>query len=532
MADTFTSNLRVRLQATGANRNTWGSLVNAAALQLLEDAIAGSAPITIAASDVTLTQVNGASDQSRKAILVLGGAPGAERNVIVPAATKLYIVVNNTGFAQTVKTSGGSGVSVPDGARQFVLCDGTNVVAVQANNLGTVANSELLDGLDSTAFAQLAVFNQFSKGFATNFHTLTDGGTVTLDATLGNKFFLGIGGNRTLVINGAADGQEIELWIEQDVTGGRALTWPAEVDFESGAGELSAAGGALDRFQFTYNATEDKFIARSALGVGANTTNVSVTGTSGPIHVFTLLGSPAGTQNITFTVEEGAVIISPDTATPALDFNGFDSGSTINLVNRGHILGHGGDGGFGARYYDVSDSQINAHVATAGLAGGTAVRGPGSGRTFNVDNAGGHIWGGGGGGGGGGVSADSGSAGNIAAGGGGGGGAGSGRGGVAIAAQTGSGTATPGQGTGGGNGPAGVAGTGGAGAQVGTATGGAGGAGGDWGANGSAGTGPTAQGVDVSAGGAGTAGLAIDQNSGTANVTAGSGSPNIKGSVA
>lgn len=532
MADNFSSNLRVRLQATGANRNTWGALVNAAALQLLEDAIAGAAPITIAGSDVTLTQVNGASDQSRKAILVLQGAPGTSRNVIVPAITKLFVVINNTGFDQTVKTASGSGVTVPDGARQFLLCDGTNVVAAQANNLGTVANSELLDGLDSSAFARLAVFNQFTKGFATSFHTLGDGGTVTLDATLGNKFFLTIGGDRTLVINGAADGQEIEVWVEQDGTGGRALTWPTEVLHETGDGELSPQAGAIDRFQLTYNAAEDTFIARSALNAGANTTVATVTGSNGPIHVHTLLGSPSGAQNVTFTIEEGAVIISPDTATPALDFDGFDSSTVITLVNRGHILGHGGDGGMGARFYDVSDGQVNGHRGTAGRAGGSALRGPGTGCTFNIDNAGGFIWGGGGGGGGGGVSADAGSAGNIAAGGGGGGGAGGGRGGNAVGPQTGSGSVSPTEGAQGGTGPAGTFGAAGTGDETGTATGGDGGAGGDWGANGAAGTGPTAQGIDVAAGGAGTAGLAIDQNGGTANVTAGSGSPNVEGAIA
>lgn len=532
MADTFTSNLRVRLQATGANRNTWGDLVNAAALQLLEDAIAGSAPITIAGLDVTLTQVNGASDQSRKAVLVLGGAPGTSRNVIVPAITKLYVVINNTGFAQTIKTPSGSGVSVPDGARQFVLCDGTNVVPVQANNLGTVADSELLDGLDSTAFAQIAIFNQFTKGFACNFHTLTDGGTVTLDATQGVKFYLLIGGNRTLLINTPADGQEIEIWIEQDGTGGRTITWPANVVFESGSGALSSAAGALDRFKLTYNAALATFIASVTLNAGSSSTVVNLTGTSIGVDVFTLLGSPSGAQTIDFTIEEGAVIYAPDAQTPALDFNGFDSATVINLVNRGYVLGHGGDGGLGARFYDVSDGQVNGHGATAGRNGGTAIRGPGSGRTFNINNGSGHIWGGGGGGGGGGVSADSGSSGNIAAGGGGGGGAGSGKGGWAIPAITGSGTATPTQGNSASSGPAGTRGTGGAGANVGTATGGAGGDGGDWGANGSAGTGPTAQGVDIGAGGAGTAGLAVDQNGGTANITSGSGSPNVKGSVA
>jgi hypothetical protein len=43
----------------------------------------------------------------------------------------LYFVTNSTGFAQTVKTSAGSGVSVPNGARMALRCDGTDVLATQ-----------------------------------------------------------------------------------------------------------------------------------------------------------------------------------------------------------------------------------------------------------------------------------------------------------------------------------------------------------------------------------------------------------------
>jgi len=61
--------------------------------------------------------------------LVLGGTPGASYNVICPAVSKLYFVTNNTGFAQTVKTSAGTGISVPNGASMTLRCDGTNVVS-------------------------------------------------------------------------------------------------------------------------------------------------------------------------------------------------------------------------------------------------------------------------------------------------------------------------------------------------------------------------------------------------------------------
>jgi hypothetical protein len=62
--------------------------------------------------------------------IVATGSPGAARNVICPAVTKLYSITNSTtgGFALTLKTSAGSGISVPNGATMLLKCDGTNVV--------------------------------------------------------------------------------------------------------------------------------------------------------------------------------------------------------------------------------------------------------------------------------------------------------------------------------------------------------------------------------------------------------------------
>lgn len=530
MADSFTTGLRLRLQQTGANRNTWGQLLNAGVIQLLEDAIRGVTELTLASSNVTLTTQNGASDQARSMMLILKGSPGASREITVPSVTKLYLVINNTGFAQTIKTALGTGVSVPDGARQLLAVDGTNVVSVQATTLGTVANAELLDGLDSTAFAQLALFNEFTRGFAVNFDTLTDGGTVTLDASQGNKFLLLIGGDRSLTINNITDGQELEIWIKQDSTGGRTIEWPDNVTWESGSsGDLSPGASAIDRFQLTYNETLDIYIGRS--GRNAGTTELSLpAGTYVNVNVHEMLGSPTSAVTVTFTLEEGARVYSVSPALPALDFDGFPSDSEITFINKGKVMGAGGRGGDGGSVWRAGDDDV-IFRGSAGGAGGTAVRGPGSGRTLSIVNANGFIWGGGGGGGGGGVSADDG--GNIANGGGGGGGAGGGLGGMGGQVVNVEGTSVS-AGSAGSNGSlasSSAGGSGGAGAQVGTATGGSGGAGGDWGSAGSSGTSPTAHDRDGPGGAGGAAGLAVDQNGGTVTFVSGSGSPNVKGSV-
>lgn len=127
---TYSSRLRLTLPATGEYVNSWGTVVNDGITALVDDSISGTSAITIAGTDYTLTSVNGSTDEARRMFIVATGTPGAARNVICPAVTKLYSITNNTtgGFALTLKTSAGSGISVPNGATMLLKCDGTNVV--------------------------------------------------------------------------------------------------------------------------------------------------------------------------------------------------------------------------------------------------------------------------------------------------------------------------------------------------------------------------------------------------------------------
>lgn len=159
MPSTYTSSLRLVLPATGELSNTWGTVFNAGATSLIDNAIAGSASITMTAADYTLSNNNGVADESRSMFLVLGGTPGASYNVICPAVSKLYFVTNNTGFAQTVKTLAGTGISVPNGARMALRCDGTNVVEA-VNYVGSLTlGSPLAVGSGGTGAATFTANN-------------------------------------------------------------------------------------------------------------------------------------------------------------------------------------------------------------------------------------------------------------------------------------------------------------------------------------------------------------------------------------
>ena len=54
MASTY-SNLKIQLMATGENASTWGDVTNTNLGTAIEEAIVGSADVTFASANVTLT---------------------------------------------------------------------------------------------------------------------------------------------------------------------------------------------------------------------------------------------------------------------------------------------------------------------------------------------------------------------------------------------------------------------------------------------------------------------------------------------
>lgn len=141
MPSTYTLSLSLEKQANGENSGSWGTKMNTV-LDLIEQAIAGVADITHDdTANYTLTATQGASNEARNMVVNVTGALTAARNVVVPTADKLYVFKNSTtgGYAVTVKTSGGSGISVANGETEILYCDGTNVVRAQTTPTGTGA---------------------------------------------------------------------------------------------------------------------------------------------------------------------------------------------------------------------------------------------------------------------------------------------------------------------------------------------------------------------------------------------------------
>ena len=139
MASTY-SNLKIQLMTTGENATTWGSVTNTNLGTAIEEAISGSADVTFASNNVTLTLSNtNATQTARNMRLNLTGTTGGStRTLTVPNIEKVYIVNNGCSDPVEVKNSAGVSVTVPAGKSVIVFSTGTGVV--DAINYTSVAN--------------------------------------------------------------------------------------------------------------------------------------------------------------------------------------------------------------------------------------------------------------------------------------------------------------------------------------------------------------------------------------------------------
>lgn len=135
MASTY-SNLKIELIGTGEQSGTWGITTNTNLGTAIEEAIVGYATANFTSDadlTISLTDTN-ATQTARNLVLNLtsSGSLSATRNLIVPTIEKPYYIFNNTTGSQSivVKTSAGTGVTVPNGRKVQVYADGTNVVPI------------------------------------------------------------------------------------------------------------------------------------------------------------------------------------------------------------------------------------------------------------------------------------------------------------------------------------------------------------------------------------------------------------------
>jgi hypothetical protein len=132
------SQYKIELIGTGDEAGQWGTITNnnfgsatPGTYRGFEQAIGGRADVTMSSTTITLSLTDSNAAQDARALyLNLTGTPGGAADLVVPALQKSYLVKNGTtgGFAVTIKVTGQTGVSIPNGKTVWVYNNGTDVV--------------------------------------------------------------------------------------------------------------------------------------------------------------------------------------------------------------------------------------------------------------------------------------------------------------------------------------------------------------------------------------------------------------------
>ena len=147
MTTAYTSLLGLALPVTGELQGTWGDTVNNYITSYLDAAVAGTQTLSTDA-DVTLTKTTNASlssTSSQYSILLFSGARTLQRTVTVPAASKIYTVINKTtgGYAVKVVAAGPTtGITIANGESAVIAWNGSDFIKI-SNTAGSGSFTDL-----------------------------------------------------------------------------------------------------------------------------------------------------------------------------------------------------------------------------------------------------------------------------------------------------------------------------------------------------------------------------------------------------
>ena len=270
MASTYSTNLKLELIASGEQSGTWGNSTNNNVGTLIEQSIVGSGSVVFTAdADMSVSISDGATSAARCVVLSVTSTTSltATRNLTVPTINKPYVVYNNTSGSQSivVKTSAGTGITIPNGKRRAIYADATNVV-------------DYINDLPSTVT------------FAGTFLPVAQGGTGTTTSTGTGNNVLSTSPTLVTPVLGAATATSLTATSLTTTTiNGNTLT--------TGTYTLSGAAGKTLTFSNSFTLA------------GTDATTMTFPATTGTVGVLNNQGNWTKQQYFgSFTLTDGATV--------------------------------------------------------------------------------------------------------------------------------------------------------------------------------------------------------------------------------
>lgn len=168
---------------------------------------------------------------------------GALAEVTVDTTKKTVVVHDGT-------TAGGTPLAKESALSNYVQ------TSTLSNYVQTSAIGSTVQSYDADT-AKTDVAQTFTAAQRGTISALSDGATITPDFAVANNFSVTLAGNRTLANpTNLTAGQSGVIYIVQDGSGGRTLSFGSNWDFESGtAPTLSTAANAVDALVYSVRST-------------------------------------------------------------------------------------------------------------------------------------------------------------------------------------------------------------------------------------------------------------------------------------
>jgi hypothetical protein len=258
---------------TGEKSGQWGDITNTNLSTILEQAVAGTSEISITGSggSIILTTSNGSADQAREAVLHFTGTYSSGTvNVIAPASSKIYLVVNDSDQTVRIKTTTSTGITVASGQINFIVFNTTaldfQLASAQVTGYSTNVPNTLVQRDGSGNFAAGTITaSGLSMGGGTvsspKFQAYNEAvnvvgnvsGSVSVDLSVANIFSYTLTGNTTFSFtNPPASGtsKPFTLIIRQDSTGSRSASFTGAKWTDGTAPTLTTTPSRYDVFTF------------------------------------------------------------------------------------------------------------------------------------------------------------------------------------------------------------------------------------------------------------------------------------------